>query len=93
MPSSRGSSGTAELLKGGLALCKDNFMVADGAVTKGVFGSVETTFEENDFVLELSLKVDGFEAPLSLYTVGPKVSIIIKHSFDLVDFFFVRRIV
>ena len=44
-------------------LCKDNFMVADGAVTKGVFGSVENTFEENDFVLELSLKVDGFEAP------------------------------
>ena len=55
---------TAELLKGGLEpLCKDNFMVADGAVIKGVFESVENTFEENEFVLELSLKVDGFEAP------------------------------
>ena len=63
-------SHTAKKTYSGLEpLCKDNFMVADGAVTKGVFGSVENTFEENDFVLELSLKVDGFEAPLSFSTV------------------------
>ena len=45
-------------------LCKDNFMVDDGAVNKGVFRIVENTFEENDFVLELSLKFAGFKAPL-----------------------------
>ena len=38
-------------------------MVADGAVTKGMFGSVVNTFEENNFVLVLSLKVNGFEPP------------------------------
>ena len=63
-------SATTELLKGRLEpLCKDNFIIADGVVTKGMFGSMENTLEENDFILELSLKVDSFEAPLSFSTL------------------------
>ena len=65
-------------MKGGLEpLCKYNFIVADGAVTKGVFRSVENTFEENDFVLELNLKVDGFKVPPQVfYGISASLSLI-----------------
>ena len=72
-------SATAELLKGGLKPLgkEDNFMAADGAVIKGVFGSVENTFEENKFILELSFKVDGFKVPPQVfYGISASLSLI-----------------